>query len=670
MLRRIKILIVLFAGLLYGTVSSLHSAYGIDTMLKVAVEPNLPPYQFVNGDGNYVGVHIDILNSIAKRNNFILEYIPIKNMSNGMEALNDGRVDMVLGAIAKTDGSYYGMSTDSISQSSICMIGRKAEADHIKNNMNSSSFTAVIEDGTISYTFLQNMRTIRYIVVSNQSRAFETLISRKADLLIGVKGSLMYQLDKRGMEEDYTIFSNYMVPIEYTILTKKGDDELINALNTGLYQLRISGEYENIHERWINESKYATKELMRRMLYGITIVVAIVIVVIVINFRMNMLLKRQVSEKTKELRKTNEDLENQIIETRNYNELKNCIVENNPGSIIVFDKDYIITMCNNNALRLIGSSSDITGMYVLDIGLYHDILRGKESCIFAENSKFINEEISIRNNMGDERSYRYDIYQLYDFNDSVRGAILSVEDVTKELKLREEIYEKEKNKALNQIIAGIAHEIRNPLMSIKTFAELIPFKRENSRFQDQMAEYVPREVDRVNNLIKSLIDYAKPEDNHKETILLNDIITSCAVLIDPVLENERMELRVTANEPLVIMADKNQIKQALINILLNGFESMKEKLDYLENKEVKLILGINAWNDSLFSYVQVTDEGMGMCSEEVKKATELFYTTKDNGTGIGLALTKQFVEENEGSISIESTKNLMTKITLKFRRKI
>ena len=515
--------------------------YSVETILKVAVEPNLPPYQFTE-NGEYIGVHIDLLNSIAKKYNFIIEYIPVKNSIEAAESLTNGEVDIVLGVINNSSLKFKEEATDSISQSSIFMITFDEKVDDLRNNMNTGKLTAVLQNDTIGYSYISEMNYLRYTVVSNQVRAFNLLKEKKADVLVGVKNSILYQLEKSNLEEDYTIVSNYMVPIEYTMITKPGDKELLYKLNNGLKELRISGEYEKIHDKWINEGKYIIKETIKRISFLAFIIFVTVAVIIMINIRINKLLRKQVDEKTRELQETNKNLENQIIETRNNSELKNRIVESSPNGIIVFDRDFNITLYNQSACNI--TSLKELPQSIFEIELLNNLLKDKIDKLFLENTEFINEEITLKNENNDNISYRYNIYHLYDFDGSIRGAILSVDDITKELKIKEQVYEREKNKALNQIIAGIAHEIRNPLTSIKTFVELIPIKRDNRQFQSQMAEFVPKEVDRVNNLIKNLIDYAKPEKNNKEKVSISEIVKSCTVLVNPVLENKKIELNV------------------------------------------------------------------------------------------------------------------------------
>lgn len=639
--------------------------YSVETILKVAVEPNLPPYQFTE-NGEYIGVHIDLLNSIAKKYNFIIEYVPVKNSIEAAESLTNGEVDIVLGIINNSSLKFKEEATDSISQSSIFMITLDEKVDDLRNNMNTGKLTAVLQNDTIGYSYISEMNYLRYTVVSNQVRAFNLLKEKKADVLVGVKNSILYQLEKSNLEEDYTIVSNYMVPIEYTMITKPGDKELLYKLNNGLKELRISGEYEKIHDKWINEGKYIIKETIKRISFLAFIIFVTVAVIIMINIRINKLLRKQVDEKTRELQETNKNLENQIIETRNNSELKNRIVESSPNGIIVFDRDFNITLYNQSACNI--TSLKELPQSIFEIELLNNLLKDKIDKLFLENTEFINEEITLKNENNDNISYRYNIYHLYDFDGSIRGAILSVDDITKELKIKEQVYEREKNKALNQIIAGIAHEIRNPLTSIKTFVELIPIKRDNRQFQSQMAEFVPKEVDRVNNLIKNLIDYAKPEKNNKEKVSISEIVKSCTVLVNPVLENKKIELNVDEEDGLTLLADKNQLKQVLINVLLNGFDSMIEKIKLNENKNEKLNMKIKTWKSEEYIYIQIMDEGMGMTDEQIKKSTEPFYTTKSGGTGLGLALSKQFVEENNGEMIIESEPQTYTKITLRFRR--
>lgn len=662
---RVKIITKEIAVMIIFTVLFLNSKiFAIETMLRVAFESSLPPYQFVNDRGEYVGMHIDILNDIAKMCNFRIEYVPMESSKQCLEALENGEADIVLGEILNSDNKNVLQHTEIISQSSICMITQNYVAQHIKSKINYGVFKATLQDGTIGYSYIQNMRNLRYIIVPNQVRAFQELIDKEAQILIGVRGSVLYQLKKSGIEKKYTIINNYIAPIEYTMIVKKGDNDLVKKLNNGLHKLRINGEYEKIYNKWVDEDEYVIKRFIRNTVYIIKIIIAITFIAFIFNIRLNILLKRQVNRKTMELQKSNADLENQILKVRNINELKNCMIENNPNGIIVFDRKCKVTIFNINACSITGLKIQPIGMNVFEINLVNDILSSKKDQLFMGGSTFLSEEISLKNKREQVRTYRYNIYQLFDINNNVRAVVLMISDITREIRIREQIFEKEKNRVLNQIIAGIAHEIRNPLTSIKTFVEIIPIKKNNEQFQDQLTKLVPIEIERIDSLIRNLINYAKPDNKNKEIVEINDIVKSCLILMGNVLGNGTIILNVEVEDDLLIVADKNQLKQILINIILNGFDAMMSAKLHDE----KLSMDIKAWGEDVYVYIQVADEGIGMTEEEIKKAVEPFFTTKMNGTGLGLYITKQYVEENNGIMTIESEKDLRTKVTLKFRR--
>lgn len=639
----------------------------VETMIKVSVQPNNPPYQFIENN-ELKGLHIDILNNIAKENDFLIEYIPMNTTTECMKALENGKVDIVLGAILKKNSKYNAEYSKSISVSSVIMVANKETAQKIKNKVDKSFLTTTFENDTIDYYFLYNMSNINYAVVSNQERAFGLLVSDDVDTMIGVKNSLMYQLKNANLENKYTIVNNFITTLEYSMAVRKTDEELLKRLNDSIYHLKITGKYENLYQKWIDEDEYTRKEIVNKIIkYGL-IALALVAFVIVLNIRMNNILKKQVNEKTEELVIMNNDLQMQIIKSRDISEVRNRIVEDSPNSIIVFNLNYNITLFNQSAYAMTGVKDLPIGRNVFEIDLLNYILLDKKEQIFVKGCKTEFKEITIDNNDGEALTYRYDIYQLFDLDNEIRGAILSIKDITMIRKDRDQIIEEEKNRALNQMIAGIAHEIRNPLMSIKTFVELIPTKKHNSKFLEQMAEYVPSELKRINDLVKSLIDYAKPVSSNKESININDIIASCVVLTGTLIDKENAILKTDIENNLVITADVNQLKQVLINIMLNGFEAINEKIVKNETIENKLCMWVKAWGDAKNIYIVILDEGVGMDGNEMKMSTELFFTNKSKGTGIGLSVSKNFVEENGGKMIIESKKDKYTKITLVFVR--
>jgi len=149
-------------------------------------------------------------------------------------------------------------------------------------------------------------------------------------------------------------------------------------------------------------------------------------------------------------------------------------------------------------------------------------------------------------------------------------------------------------------------------------------------------------------------------------MLVDEIVQSCSILMKPAFDTKKVKLSVSSEKNLKIFADKNQVKQSIINFMINALDSVSEKMQK-ESGFVPVVY-LKAYTTANNICIEVLDKGMGMTEEKIKKAVEPFYTTKKDGTGIGLFIAKQYTEENGGVLFIESQENMYTKIILKFER--
>lgn len=630
----------------------------VQTLLRVAIETTTPPYQFLMDD-EPVGVHVDLFNSIAEKNGYVVEYYPMETSGECFAALEKGLVDLVLGAISSEQAPDQGSFTDSLSQSSMCILAEKDTLQLVQSRISNGYFTLVYENETVNYKSLSNLRSTSNVLAANQIEAFDIYLSGRVDVLVGVKNSIVYLLKQNGLDNEHIIINNHIAPINYTIIVKKGNEDLKQQINTTLQKIRISGEYETIHNRWIRDESFYTKVLIRRLLLAAAAILSVSGVILFFHIRLNHLLKQQVEEKTKELKL-------QVIQTRNTNELKNKVIENSPNGLAVFDRDFSITLINKSACELIGAESDPVGSCAFGFELFHDTMWDIREALLKEEQPHDYKEIKVKSSQGETATYRYNIYQLHNQSGQIRGIILSFDDVTRENAVKDQLYDKQKNRALSRIIAGIAHEVRNPLTSIKAFVEMLPDAKSDSQFQEQMCEIVPREIDRISGLIGNLMNYAKPYSGNKEAILVEEVVHSCTELLKHVLDRENIELEADLQPGLVILADRNQLQQVLINILLNSLDSLSGLAPAAAAPPPQIQVATKA-SDS-YVHIRVADRGCGMTEEQLQKAADPFYTTKPVGTGLGLYLSKQYVEENGGEIAIKSVKNAYTIVLISFRR--
>ncbi|MEM1485041.1 transporter substrate-binding domain-containing protein [Oscillospiraceae bacterium PP1C4] len=664
-----KLFRICFCLLSIVFLTSASPVHAVTTKLKVALNCNMPPYQFVDKDGHCAGMHIDILDAIAEDKGLVIEYIPMEKTSNCTAALDKGEVDLVLGIVIDPNSKYTGQFTQEISSSTLCMIAPNSfiEKNDIQRNLKNG--IAVFEYGTASYSLISKLGASMCLAVGNQKEVFDTHTLKKADVMVGVKSSMLYQLYQRGMEDDYSIIHNYMATVRYAMVVQNGDDELMRYLNSGISTLRANSGYGNIYSRWtIDEGSNNMKALIVKIAYISATIGAAAAAYIIFSIRIRSILKKRVVEQTQEIQSANAELERRIVQIQDESALRNSIIEYSPNGMVLFDRNYNIKLMNNSACNLAGISRMPIGESVLSLGFFKDILKSRMEELFVERQDLNNQIVTLPSAQGETRTYRCNIHQTMEYGES-SGALLTVMDVTKEEKEKQESFEKEKSKALNRMIAGIAHEIKNPLMSIRTFATLMKTKRDDRQFQELFEEFVPKEVDRMNKLIESLINYAKPMKGTVERIDVKAAIGDCMYLTRTVVKQGRIRVEVSAEDGLMIEADKNQIKQVLINIIINGIESMEKKLKELDpEKGPPLILNVWARAEDENIIITIRDEGNGMSEKELRRCADPFFTTKATGTGLGLALSKHFIQENNGDLLIESVEREYTSITIVFRR--
>lgn len=248
------------------------------------------------------------------------------------------------------------------------------------------------------------------------------------------------------------------------------------------------------------------------------------------------------------------------------------------------------------------------------------------------------------------------LFSLYMWNDKLKE---EVEKKTKSLEMaNESLRKKDRMESLGILMAGIAHEIRNPLTSIKTYAELLPKKYDNPKFREMISKDIPYEIERLNNLINELLEYSKPKKAFKENTNLYEVIEKILALTANKIQKENVKINLDIPKDIFIYADKNHLKQIIINLILNGIEAL--------NKEKKLI-NISTMESLGKTYLMIEDNGCGMDEEELNKIYDPFYTTKASGTGLGLFVCYQLMEENNGKIHVSSAKDEGTSFILEFK---
>ncbi|HFK3786200.1 TPA: two-component system sensor histidine kinase ZraS [Klebsiella oxytoca] len=213
--------------------------------------------------------------------------------------------------------------------------------------------------------------------------------------------------------------------------------------------------------------------------------------------------------------------------------------------------------------------------------------------------------------------------------------------------LQEATARKEKLLALGHLAAGVAHEIRNPLSSIKGLARYFAERTPADGEAHQLALVMAREADRLNRVVSELLELVRPAHLKYQSVDLNEVITHSLQLVSQDAASRAISLKFIAQPALCrIQADPDRLKQVLLNLYLNAIHAI--------GRDGVITVAVRECGDGRVK-VSVADSGKGMTAEQLQAIFTPYFTTKADGTGLGLAVVQNIVEQHGGTIDAKST---------------
>jgi signal transduction histidine kinase len=237
------------------------------------------------------------------------------------------------------------------------------------------------------------------------------------------------------------------------------------------------------------------------------------------------------------------------------------------------------------------------------------------------------------------------------------GALLIMRDAESAQRIGDEIEMSRRLSASGRVTGGVAHEVKNPINAIVLHLQLLQNKLaqldpDTRRHMD----IIGSEIQRLDRVVQTLVDFMRARELHLEEVDMRRLLEDVALLASPDAERHGVRINLTMDEErLPIKADLDLMKQALLNVVLNGVQAMPDGGP----------LTISAHREGNAVVAEVTDRGMGIAEDSHEKVFELYFTTKKDGNGIGLAQTYQILQWHYGSVEFESTEGEGT--TFRFR---
>jgi PAS domain S-box-containing protein len=238
------------------------------------------------------------------------------------------------------------------------------------------------------------------------------------------------------------------------------------------------------------------------------------------------------------------------------------------------------------------------------------------------------------------------------------GALLTVRDAESVRRIEDEIELSRRISASGRVTRGVAHEVKNPINAIVLHLQLLRNKlKQVDHDTYRHVDIIDSEIHRLDRVVQILVDFTRPRDLRLEDTDLRLLLDEVAVLAAPDAEQHGVNLvRELPAEPIPVKVDIDFAKQAILNVVLNGVQAMPDGGT----------LTINAYKDEDTVVTEIHDQGGGIPAEVQEKIFELYFTTKQSGTGIGLAQTYQIMQWHYGSVDFESTEGKGTTFRLRW----
>ncbi len=239
------------------------------------------------------------------------------------------------------------------------------------------------------------------------------------------------------------------------------------------------------------------------------------------------------------------------------------------------------------------------------------------------------------------------------------GLVAIIRDVTEIKSLNEEVARNKRLASLGKLSAGIAHEIRNPLSSIRGLAQFVysSFKKNDARKED--LDTIIQEVDRLNLLIVQVLDFAKIKKLNLSQFSINELVVKIVEFLKLEIKNKKIDFHLSLSQDISsICADENQVRQIIMNVVINSIQAIKI------NGKIKITTENSKLKEKPAIKLIIEDNGIGIPESELSQIFDPFFTKKDKGTGLGLSIVYKLVENHQGEIKVESIEGKGTKFMI------
>ncbi len=356
---------------------------------------------------------------------------------------------------------------------------------------------------------------------------------------------------------------------------------------------------------------------------------------------------REVRQVSMQLEEAYRKLEERAIQLINVQDYTSSILRSITSGVLTVGPDSSIATANPAAERMLGMSEfemvpkPISLLFRDDGGIAGDVAK-----VLSGRMPMALRESSLTTRSGRVVHVQSSTSRMRAVGGTVLGAVVTLEDVSDIRALTDQLIRADRLAAMGELTAGVAHEVRNPLGVIRASVQLLEDAQCDPVRIQQAAEVIKQEIDRLDKVIKALLDFGRPS---KPTIVHTDLN---GVLEDITLftgrfatqSNVDIALDLAADLPPVL-GDPDQLKQVFLNLVTNAVQAMGESGG---------VITIATRSDGDYVQVRVSDDGPGICADDLPKVFDPFFTKRAEGTGLGLTIVHRIIDEHDGHIEVDS----------------
>jgi two-component system sensor histidine kinase AtoS len=361
-----------------------------------------------------------------------------------------------------------------------------------------------------------------------------------------------------------------------------------------------------------------------------------------------------------ELKDQRQALEQNLREIKELKHFSDLVLLSMTNGLMTLDERGVVVTFNRMAEKILAiPAEDVLGRTPGEIWgedcafarLDEEVLSGEETVSVREVRFSVSEE---------ELILEVSMARIIEADNSVRGHLVLIEDFTEKRILEDRLRRADRLAAMGTLAAGLAHEIKNPLTAVRAFVQMFPEKYEKDDFREKFNRIVPTELDRVNELLENLLNLVRKPKLKICPLKVHEIVDQLLETLEPETVKRNVAVEFPKREvEWKVLADESYLVRALHNLVLNAIQAMPG------GGRLSIEIGPASLPGRPHAVsVSITDTGPGIPSDQVDDIFNPFFTSKEKGTGLGLAVSNKIVEDHEGSLTVKSERFVGTTMTI------